>query len=124
MNCKKCMFFQKNNFEGTSLRYKMFGVRGFCMDSENPDFNDFAKAAGRGLCRKDIRKSPDWCRFNKKESNKTREAGIALENYLLYEVSVYKYLLLQAKQALDYCKISACEPAKGVAEVAIKIIGD
>ena len=92
--------------------------------SENPDFNDFAKAAGRGLCRKDIRKSPDWCRFNKKESNKTREAGIALENYLLYEVSVYKYLLLQAKQALDYCKISACEPAKGVAEVAIKIIGD
>ncbi len=64
-SCKYCIYYEPNNFKGTSLSYKLFGVRGFCRDKRNPDFNDFARVMGRGIARKDVKKKPNWCRFKK-----------------------------------------------------------
>jgi hypothetical protein len=59
--CRKCDCFQKNNFKGMSLEYKLLGVRGFCIDSSNPDFNWFAKTCGRGVGWMGWLSSPKWC---------------------------------------------------------------
>lgn len=73
MSCKNCKYywdffkeyqtviaFPPNWFR--DLLYKFQHVKGFCMDSENKCFNEFAKHFGRGLKWRDYIFKPKWCR--------------------------------------------------------------
>lgn len=59
--CRNCDCYRKKNLEGMSLYYKLTSVTGFCMDYNNPDFNNFAKAFGRGVGRFESCIKPKWC---------------------------------------------------------------
>ena len=71
--CRNCVYFQKADWAGIKIRpFSMFGINhfifrvcGFCMDKNNPDFNNFAKASGRGIGKLDSLFSPKWCRLRK-----------------------------------------------------------
>ena len=71
--CKRCIYFQKVDWSFVPFRiFGMFGlshrinrVCGFCMDSDNSDFNAYAKANGRGIGKLQAILSPKWCRFRK-----------------------------------------------------------
>lgn len=65
--CKNCAFFQARDWKGGTLDQKLFGVCGFCMDSENPDFNWFAQCYGRGISKTQAIFSPKWCRFREEK---------------------------------------------------------
>jgi hypothetical protein len=73
--CKKCKYFQKADWSWTGFHiFGMFGlshrlnrVCGFCMDNDNPDFNDYAQARGRGIGKLQAIFSPKWCRFRIEE---------------------------------------------------------
>jgi hypothetical protein len=67
--CKKCNYFQKANWSNGTIEQKIFGVSGFCIDDKNPDFNDFAKAYGRGISKTETILSPKWCRLREERSN-------------------------------------------------------
>lgn len=49
--CKNCIFFHPYGEEpkDENILFRFRHVRGFCMDSKNETFNDFAKAFGKGL---------------------------------------------------------------------------
>lgn len=65
IGCWRCEYFQNNRWKMTvPLPKRLFHVVGFCMYSDNPDFNDFAKEYGRGIGRVDSFIKPKWC--NKK----------------------------------------------------------
>lgn len=75
--CKKCKYFNKADWPFVPFRiFGMFGIShiinrvcGFCMDSKNPDFNDYAKASGRGIGKIQSIFSPKWCRFRNKQKS-------------------------------------------------------
>jgi len=66
--CRKCKYYQKKDWSFVGFHiFGMFGifhvlnrVCGFCMDSENPDFNEFAKSYGRGIGKLQAIFSPKW----------------------------------------------------------------
>jgi hypothetical protein len=68
ISCRKCEHYKKKDLTGMSLLRKFQSVSGFCMDSNNPDFNEYAKAFGRGIGRLDSYITPKWC--NKRENPK------------------------------------------------------
>jgi len=69
--CKRCKYFRKSDWSCVGFHvFGMFGVRhiltrvcGFCLDSDNPDFNMFAKVSGRGIGKIQAIFRPKWCRF-------------------------------------------------------------
>jgi hypothetical protein len=67
--CKKCPYFKKADWSQGNLDQKLFGVAGFCMDSDNPYFNAFAQCYGRGISKHETIFSPKWCalRLNKEK---------------------------------------------------------
>ncbi len=60
-DCRNCEYFKKKNMDGFSLWEKFQSVVGFCMDSNNPYFNDYACRYGRGICRLESYIKPKWC---------------------------------------------------------------
>jgi hypothetical protein len=83
--CKKCKYFQGKDWSFAGFHiFGMFGIShilnrvcGFCMDSENPDFNDYAKANGRGIGKLQAIFAPKWCRFKSKDEDNTQVKGNA-----------------------------------------------
>jgi len=69
-NCRKCDHYQSKDLNGMSLLEKFHSVSGFCMDSDNPDFNEWAREFGRGIGRFESYITPNWCskRKNPKET--------------------------------------------------------
>jgi hypothetical protein len=74
MGCKKCPYFKPYGKPALirylpflfptifhKLRYLLGHVPGFCMDSENPIFNDYAKRSGRGMGLLEYLLRPKWC---------------------------------------------------------------
>jgi hypothetical protein len=70
--CRKCEHYKKKNLKGFSLSIKIRSVSGFCMDSTNPDFNEYAQAFGRGIGRIESYTSPTWC-AKRNNPTKTKE---------------------------------------------------
>jgi len=67
--CVRCEYFEKANWPWFLPMQKLFtGVAGFCMDSLNPDFNEYAKESGRGIPRTKAIFGPEWCRFKDAQS--------------------------------------------------------
>ena len=71
--CKRCKYFQKADWSGIYVGWGLFGIKhrlfrvcGFCMDNKNPDFNDYAKASGRGIGKLKAVFGPKWCRLRNK----------------------------------------------------------
>ena len=76
--CKKCSYFSKAEYKEWNkmigvhifgdfgLKHKILRVCGHCIDSENPDFNVFAKATGRGIGKIEAFLRPKWCRCRNK----------------------------------------------------------
>jgi len=60
-NCRTCEHYKKKDLIGYSLYEKFQSVSGFCMDSNNPDFNEYARSFGRGIGRADSYTTPKWC---------------------------------------------------------------
>ena len=60
--CNKCKYFMSN------INYNRWNgeVIGYCRDLNNNDFYGFAKLCGRGIIRKDYKKSPKWCQYKYK----------------------------------------------------------
>jgi len=69
-SCRKCEHYQPKDLEGFTLLEKFQSVSGFCMDSDNPNFNEWAREFGRGTGRFESYISPNWCakRKNQKET--------------------------------------------------------
>jgi hypothetical protein len=65
--CRNCIYFQPKDWSWGTLSQKLFGVVGFCMDSQNPDFNYFAQCYGRGIGKCEAIFSPEWCRLRKEK---------------------------------------------------------
>ncbi|OHD25275.1 MAG: hypothetical protein A2Y34_03985 [Spirochaetes bacterium GWC1_27_15] len=61
LTCRKCEHYQPKDLTGMSLVNKLQSVSGFCMDSNNPDFNEYARNFGRGIYRTDSYITPNWC---------------------------------------------------------------
>lgn len=71
-NCITSEHYQEKDLTGMSPFERLQSVSGFCMDSDNPDFNEWAKKFGRGICREDSYTNPKWC--SKRENpEKTEE---------------------------------------------------
>ena len=60
-SCRKCEHYQPKDLTGMSLLEKFHSVSGFCTDSDNPDFNEYARNFGRGIGRLDSYITPKWC---------------------------------------------------------------
>jgi hypothetical protein len=72
MSCKRCEHFKPygkvmikmpNWF--SQLLFHFQHVKGFCMDSSNPTFNEYAKSSGRGLGYKAYLFGTEGCKFKK-----------------------------------------------------------
>jgi len=61
MICKECEFYSEDDLTGLSPQEKLDHVSGHCMDSNNPDFNEWARTFGRGITREDSLTNPKWC---------------------------------------------------------------
>ena len=61
MICRECEFYSEDDLTGLSPQEKLDHVSGHCMDSNNPDFNEWARTFGRGITREDSFTSPKWC---------------------------------------------------------------
>ena len=61
ISCRKCEHYQLKDLTGMSLLEKFQSVSGFCMDSDNPDFNEYARNFGRGIGRLESYVTPKWC---------------------------------------------------------------
>ena len=70
-SCIKCDHYKEKDLEGMSLLEKFNSVSGFCMDSNNPDFNEWAREFGRGIRRVDSYITPNWC--SKRKNPKSTE---------------------------------------------------
>jgi hypothetical protein len=71
-HCKHCKYFKKADWSRIyvgwgwfGIKHRLFRVCGFCMDSNNPDFNSYAKANGRGIGKIEAIFKPQWCRIKK-----------------------------------------------------------
>ena len=71
ISCRKFEHYQSKDLTGFTLLEKFHSVSGFCMDSNNPDFNEYARSFGRGISRNDSYKTPKWCA--KRKNPKTTE---------------------------------------------------
>ena len=73
--CRNCKYFKKADwsfvlikwFNIREINHMLFRVAGFCMDKNNPDFNCYAKASGRGIRKSATIFSPKWCRLRKEK---------------------------------------------------------
>jgi len=70
ISCRKFEHYQSKDLTGFTLLEKCQSVSGFCMDSNNPDFNEYARSFGRGIGRADSYTTPKWCAKRKKGSIK------------------------------------------------------
>jgi len=59
--CNKCEFYSEDDLTGLSPQDQLNHVSGHCMDSSNPDFNEWAKKFGRGITREDSLTNHKWC---------------------------------------------------------------
>jgi len=59
--CRKCEHYIKDDLTRLSLYRKLRHASGHCMDSNNPDFNEWARNFGRGIKRLDSYITPKWC---------------------------------------------------------------
>jgi len=59
--CRECEFYSEDDLTGLSPQEKLDHVSGHCMDSDNPDFNEWARTFGRGITREDSVSHPKWC---------------------------------------------------------------
>ena len=58
--CRECEFYSEGDLTGLSIEDKLNHVSGHCMDSNNPDFNEWARTFGRGITREDSLTNPKW----------------------------------------------------------------
>ena len=70
--CKECGFYSEDDLTELSPQDKLDHVSGHCMDSGNPDFNEWARMFGRGIVREDSYTSPKWC-AKRENPEKTEE---------------------------------------------------
>lgn len=61
LSCRKCEHYQPKDLTGFTLLEKIQSVSGFCIDSNNPDFNEYARNLGRGIGRFESYITPKWC---------------------------------------------------------------
>ena len=59
--CIECEFYSEDDLTGLSPQDKLDHVSGHCMDSNNPDFNEWARIFGRGITMEDSLTNPKWC---------------------------------------------------------------
>jgi len=67
ISCRKCEHYQPKDLTGFTLLEKCQSVSGFCMDSNNSDFNEWAREFGRGINRSDSYITPKWCAKRKNQ---------------------------------------------------------
>jgi len=72
ISCRVCELYRPKDLTGMSLLEKSQSVSGFCMDSNNPDFNEWAREFGRGIGRFESYITPKWC-SKRKNPKKTEE---------------------------------------------------
>jgi len=59
--CKECEFYSEDYLTGLSPQDQLDHTSGHCMDSSNPDFNEWARTFGKGIAREDSYTNPKWC---------------------------------------------------------------
>ena len=59
--CIECEFYSEDNLTGLSSQDMLDHTSGHCMDSDNPDFNEWARTFGKGITREDSLTNPKWC---------------------------------------------------------------
>lgn len=91
--CRECEFYSEDDLTGLSPQDKINHTSGHCMDSNNPDFNEWARTFGRGITREDSLTSPKWC-AKRENPEKTEECYSKEEiSELVTEAKEYHKLL-------------------------------
>jgi len=61
MTCIECEFYSEDDLTGLSPQEKLDHVSSHCIDSNNPDFNEWAREFGRGVTKEESLSHPKWC---------------------------------------------------------------
>jgi len=95
--CRECEFYSEDDLTGLSPQDKLDHVSGHCMDSNNPDFNEWARTFGRGITRENSLSHPKWC--SKRENPETTE-----EYYSEEEISEFVAVEKNYRKLITYIK--------------------
>ena len=95
--CIECEFYSEDDLTGLSPQDKLDHVSGHCMDSNNPDFNEWARTFGRGITREDSLTSPNWC--SKRDNHEKTE-----EYYSEDEISEFVKEEIRNRKLIEFIR--------------------